>query len=188
VKNKLCEKGLVFGIILLFVGLCVIPSNAGVDKNSKHSTYSQIYSNDYTNYLGDIYFNFSRVSVDIGFKDPEEADYIFPVIDGNYTFNFTVEINITMQQKFLIPRGAFTNAKILVGDIPVWTAFGINFGRGDFILPWTIRDIERDFNEPPINGQENVTLTIILKARGFPFGFLKPKETSFEVTAHFVDE
>jgi len=187
-KNDLVKKGLVLGIILLFVGLSVIPSNANVVKNSSNSTVGRVNGDDYTNYLGTIYFNFSRFSVNIGFKHPEDTNYTFPVVDGNYTLSFTVELNTTSEQKLLLPRGAFTYAKISTDDTPIWAAFGINVIRGEFVGPWTIEDIERNYNEPPINGAENVTLSIILRGRGFPFGFLKPEETSFTVTAHFVEE
>ncbi len=187
-KNDLVKKGLVLGIILLFVGLSVIPSNANVVKNSSNSTVGRVNGEDYTNYLGTIYFNFSRFSVNVGFEHPEDTDYTFLVVDGNYTLNFTVELNITSEQKLLLPRGAFTYAKISTDDTPIWAAFGFNFVRGDYVGAWTIKDIERNYNDPPINGQENVTMEIILQGRGFPFGFLKPEETSFTITAHFVEE
>jgi len=186
-KNKFKKKGLTIGIIFLFVGLCIIPSNANEIKNCRNSTPDRVNDGNYTNFLGKIDFNLGRFSVEIGFEHPEDTDYTFLVVDSKYTLNFTIELNITSEQKLLLTRGAFTNAKILVGDTPVWTAFGINFVRGDYVIPWTIKDIERDFNAPPINGQENVNLTITLKARGFPFGFLSPKETSFTVTANFVE-
>jgi len=187
-KNNLVKKGLVLGIIFLFVGLSVIPSNANVVKNSSNSTVGRVNGDDYTNYLGTIYFNFSRFSVDIGFTHPEETDYIFPVINGNYTLNFTVELNTIFEQILLLPRGAITYAKISTDDTPIWAAFGINVIRGEFVGAWTIKDIERNYNDPPINGAENVTLSIILQGRGFPFGFFKPEETTFTVTAHFVEE
>jgi hypothetical protein len=158
-----------------------------VDKSSD-PTAGQMNGDDYTNYLGTIYFNFSRFSVDIGFKHPEDTNYTFPVVAGNYTLSFTVELNITSEQKLLLPRGAFTYAKISTDDTPIWAAFGINVIRGEFVGPWTIKDIERNYNDPPINGAENVSLSIVLRGRGFPFGFLKPEETSFTVTAHFEEE
>ncbi len=187
-KNDLVKKGLVFGIILLFIGLSVISSNANVVEKSSDPTAGQMNDDDYTNYLGTIYFNFSRFSVDIGFRHPEEINYTFPVINGNYTLNFTVGLNITSEQKLLFLRGAFTYAKISADDSPIWAAFGINFVRGEVVGPWNISDIARNFNDPPINGQENVTMSIILRGRGFPFGFLKPEETSFTITVHFVEE
>ena len=186
-KYSLLKKGLSFLTILLFVGLCIIPSNAVEIKTSGNTTDCPVNVDNYTNYLGKIYFNLSRFSVDIGFEHPEDTDYTFPVVDDNYISNFTVELNITSEQKLFFTRGVFTSAKILVGDTPLWMAFGINFMRGDYVVPWTIKDIERNFNSAPINGQENVTLTIILRARGFPFSFLNPKETSFTVTAHFLE-
>jgi hypothetical protein len=177
-KSDIIKKGLVIGIFLLFIGISSAPTNANVVKNNS----------DYTNYLGTIYLNLGRFSTDIGFEHPEVTDYTFPVIDGNYTLNFTVELNITSDQKLLLSRGLFTSAKISIDDSPIWKAFGINFGRGEHVGAWTIQDIERNYNEPPINGQETVTLSVIIKARGFPFGLLKPQETSFTITAHFVEE
>lgn len=187
-KNDLVKKGLVLGIILLFVGLSVIPSNANVVNKSSVPMKGEISGDDYTNYLGAIHFNISRFSTDVGFEHPEDTDYTFPVVDGNYTLNFTVELNITSEQTFLLSRGAFTYAKISTDDSPIWAAVGINFVRGEYVGAWTIKDIERNYNDPPINGQENVTMEIILRGRGFPFGFLKPEETSFTITAHFVEE
>ncbi len=187
-RNDLLKKGLVFGIILLFIGLSVISSNANVVKKSSDPMVSEVYIEDYTNYLGTMYFNFSRFSVDIAFEHPEDTDYTFPVVEGNYTFNFTVELNTTSEQKMLLPRVALTYAKISTDDTPIWAAVGINFIRGEFVGPWTIKDIERNYNEPPINGAENISLSIILRGRGFPFGFLKPEETSFTITAHFEEE
>ena len=187
-KNCLYKKGLVFGIILLFIGMSVIPSNANVVNKSSVPMKGEVSSDDYTNYLGAIYFNLSRFSVDVEFEHLEDTDYTFPVIDGNYTLNFTVEFNTTSEQTLLLSRGAFTYAKISTDDSPIWAAFGFNFVRGDYVGAWTIKDIERNYNDPPINGQENVTMEIILQGRGFPFGFLKPEETSFTITAHFVEE
>ena len=187
-KNDLLKKGLVFGIILLFIGLSVISSNANVVKKRSDPIVSEVCIDDYTNYLGTIHFNFSRFSLDIGFKRPEDTNYTFPVVDGNYTLNFTVELNTISEKKLLLPRGAFTYAKISADDTPIWAAFGINAIRGEFVGPWTIKDIERNYNDPPINGMENVTLSIILQGRGFPFGFLKPEKTSFTITVHFVEE
>jgi hypothetical protein len=187
-KNKLWKKGLVLGLILLFVGLSVIPSNANMNENSRNPTVGRVNSNDYTNYLGSISFNISRFSTEIGFKHPDNKNYTFTVVNSTYILNFTVELNITSEQKLLLTRGAFTYAKISMDDSPIWAAFGINFVRDEVVGPWTIKDIERDFNDPPINGAENVTLSIILRGRGFPFGFLKPEETSFTITAHFVEE
>ncbi len=187
-KNIFWKKGLVLGIILLFIGMSVIPSNADVVRNKNNSPVVLVNSDNYTNYLGAIYFNLSRFSTDIGFEHPEVTDYTFPVVDGNYTLDFTIELNTTSEQKLLLLRGVFTSAKISTNDSPIWVAYGINFIRGEYVGAWTIQDIERNYNEPPINGAENVTLSIILRGRGFPFGFLKPEETSFTVTAHFVEE
>ena len=178
-KNCLYKKGLVFGIILLFIGMSVIPSNANVVNKSSVPMKGEVSSDDYTNYLGAIYFNLSRFSVDVEFEHLEDTDYTFPVIDGNYTLNFTVEFNTTSEQTLLLSRGAFTYAKISTDDSPIWAAFGFNFVRGDYVGAWTIKDIERNYNDPPINGAENVTMEIILQGRGFPFGFLKPEVILF---------
>ncbi len=187
-KNDSIKKGLIFGIILLFIGISVIPSNANVVDKSSIPIKSKASSDNYTNYLGEIFFNISRFSTEVGFKHPNEKNYTFPVVNENYTLNFTVGLNITSEQKLLFLRGAFTYAKISTDDSPIWAAFGINFVRGEVVGPWNISDIARNYNEPPINGQENVTMSIILQGRGFPFGFLKPEETSFTITAHFVEE
>ena len=187
-RNDLLKKGLIFGIILLFIGTNVIPTNANSVKKLNEPLEDKLISDEYSNYLGTIYFNFSRFSVNIGFKHPKDTEYIFPVVSGNYTLNFTVELNITSHQKLLLSRGALTFAKISTNDLPIWMAVGINAIHGEMIKAWTIKDIERNFNEPPINGMENVTLSIILQGRGFPFGFLKPEKTSFTITAHFVEE
>ena len=186
-KNIFWKKGLVLGIILLFIGMSVISSNADVVRNKNNSPVVLVNSDNYTNYLGAIYFNLSRFSTDIRFEHPEVTDYTFPVVDGNYTLDFTIELNTTSEQKLLLSRGVFTSAKIITNDSPIWVAYGINFIRGEYVGAWTIQDIERNYNEPPINGQETVTMSVILKGRGFPFGFLKPEETSFTITAHFVE-
>ncbi len=187
-RNDFVKKGLVFGIILFFVGMSVISSNANLVKKRSDFPANLVNTDDYTNYLGDIYFNISRFSTEVGFKHPDEKNYTFPVVNGNYTLNFTVGLNITSEQKLLFLRGVFTYAKISSDDSPIWAAFGINFVRGEVVGPWNISDIARNFNDPPINGQENVTMSIILRGRGFPFGFLKPEETSFTITVHFVEE
>jgi hypothetical protein len=168
--------------------MCVIPSNANVIRKIDAPLEVELSNSDYTNYLGAINFNLSRFSVGVEFEHPEDTDYIFPVVDGNYTLNFDIELNVTSLEKLLLTRGVFTRAKISTGDSQIWTAFGINFVRGDYVGAWSIKDIERVYNEPPIKGQENVTMSIILMGRGFPFGFLKPEETSFSITAHFVAE
>jgi len=186
-ENKFLKKGLVLGIILLFVGMSVISSNADVVRNRNSPPVGLINSDNYTNYLGAIHVNLSRFSIGFEFVHPEETDFTFPVVDGNYTLNFDIELNITSEQRLLISRGVFTSAKISTDDSPIWKAFGINFVRGDYVGAWSIEDIARNFNEPPINGQETVTMEVILKGRGFPFGFLKPQETSFTITAHFVE-
>ena len=187
-RNELVKKGLVIGILLLFIGISSIPTNANVIKNNSNHIDNELNNSDYTNYLGTIYFNLGRFSTDIGFEQPEVTDFTFPVVDGNYTLGFTVELNITSEQKLLLSRGVFTSAKISMNDSPIWKAYGINFIRGEYIGAWTIQDIERIYNKPPINGQEAVALSVILKGRGFPFGFLKPVETSFTITAHFVEQ
>jgi len=187
-RNDIFKKGLVIGILLLFIGISSNPINANLLKDNSNHIDNELNNSDYTNYLGTIYFNLARFSTDIGFEHPDVSDYTFPVVDGNYTLNFTVELNITSEQKLLLSRGVFTSAKISIGDSPIWKAFGINFIRGEYVGAWTIQDIERNYNEPPINGQETVTLSVILKGRGFPFDFLKPEETSFTITAHFVDQ
>jgi len=187
-KNDLIKKGLIFGIALLFIGTNVIATNAFNEIKSNDSMQYKLINDDYINYLGTIYFNFSRFSVDVGFKYPENTDYIFPVESGNYTLNFTVELNITSQKKLFLSRGALTYAKISTDDTPIWMAVGINAIRGEMIKAWTIKDIERNYNDPPINGMENVNLSIILQGRGFPFGFLKPEKTSFKITAYFAEE
>ena len=188
-RNNIVKKGLVIGILMLFIGISSIPTNANVVKNNSNHIDSELDNNsDYTNYLGTIYFNFSRFSVDIGFIQPEVTDYIFPVIDGNYTLNFTVELNIKFEQIMLFSRGVFTYAEIKTDDKPIWSAFGINVIHGDFVGAWTLKDIERIYNKPPINGRENVTISIRLHGRGFPFSFFKPEETYFTINAHFVEE
>lgn len=187
IRSDIVKKGLVIGILLLFIGISSIPTNANVVKNNSNHNDNDLDISDYTNYLGTIYFNLGRFSADIGFEQPEVTDYSFPVVDGNYTLNFTVELNITSDQNLLLSRGVFTSAKISAGDSPIWKAFGINFGRGDYVGAWTIQDIERNYNEPPVNGQETVIMSVIIKARGFPFGLLKPQETSFTITTHFVE-
>jgi len=187
-RNDIVKKGLVIGILLLFIGIISIPTNANLVKSNSKIINNELINNDYTNYLGAIYLNLGRFSTDIVFEHPEVTDYTFPVVDGNYTLDFTLELNITSEEKFLLSRGVFTSAKISIGDSPIWKAFGINFIRGEYVGAWTIQDIERNYNEPPINGQETVTLSVILKARGFPFDFLKPQETSFTITAHFAEE
>jgi len=187
-RNDIVKKGLVIGILLLFIGISSIPTNANVVKNNSNHIDNELNNSDYTNYLGTIYFNLARFSTDIGFEHPQVSDYTFPVVDGNYTLDFTVELNITSEQKLLLSRGVFTSAKISTDDSPIWMAYGINFVRGEHVGAWTIQDIERNYNEPPINGQETVTMTVILKGRGFPFGFLNPEETSFTITAHFVEQ
>jgi hypothetical protein len=187
-RNDSIKKGLIFGIILLFVGISVITSNANVFDKSSVPIECKVSSNDYTNYLGEIFFNISRFSTEVSFKHPEDTNYTFPVVNGNYTLNFTVGLNITTEQKLLFLRGAFTYAKISTDDSPIWAAFGFNFVRGEVVGPWNISDIARNYNDPPINGQENVTMSIILRGRGFPFGFLKPEETSFTINVHFVEE
>ena len=186
-KKKMFRNGLVIGIIILFVMMSVIPSNAHVVKNSSSSTVGQVNSDDYTNYLGTIYFNFSRFSVEVGFTVPEDRNYTFPVIDGKYTLNFTVEFMSKSNQILFFPRIAFSYAKICADDTPVWVAYGFNIVRGEVVGPWEIKDIERNYNDPPINGRENVTLSIYLQGRGFPFGFLRPKGISFTITAYFAE-
>ena len=187
-SNDIVKKGLVIGILLLLIGISSIPANANLVKNNSNYIDSDLINSDYTNFLGTIYFNLGRFSTDIGFEHPEVTVYTFPVVDGNYTLDFTVELNITSDQKLLLSRGAFTSAKISIGDSPIWKAYGINFIRGEYVGAWTIQDIERNFNEPPINGQEIVSLSVNLKAWGFPFDFLKTQETSFTITAHFTEE
>ena len=54
-KNKLWKKGLVLGIIVLFVGASVISTNACVTKNSIKQTNTQIESEEYPNFVGTIY-------------------------------------------------------------------------------------------------------------------------------------
>ncbi|KYK23720.1 hypothetical protein AYK21_02250 [Thermoplasmatales archaeon SG8-52-2] len=188
IKSDIVKKGLVIGILLVFISISCIPTNANVVENNSNHIDNDFINSDYTNYLGKISFNLGRFSSEIGFEHPEITDYTFPVINGNYTLNFTVELNITSDQKLLLSRGVFTSAKISIGDSPIWKAFGINFIRGEHVSAWTIQDIERNYIAPPINGQETVTLSIILKARGFPFDFLKSQETSFIITAHFIEE
>jgi hypothetical protein len=187
-RNDIAKKGLVFGILLLFIGISSIPTNANVVKNSSNNTDIESSNNDYTNYLGTINFNFSRFSVDIGFTHPEETDYVFPVIDGNYTLNFTVELNTKFEEIMLFPRGVLTYAEIKTDDKLIWSAVGINVIRGDYVGAWNLKDVERIYIDPPINGRENVTISIKLVGRGFPFGLFKLKETSFTIIAHFVEE
>jgi hypothetical protein len=187
-RNDIVKKGLVIGILLLFIGISSIPTNANVVKNNSNHIDSKLNNSDYTNYLGTIYFNFSRFSVDIGFTHPEVTDYIFPVVNGNYTLNFTVELNTKFEQIMLFPRGVFTYAEIKTDDKPIWSAFGINVIRGDFVGAWTLKDVERIYTDPPINGRENVTISIRLQGRGFPFSFFKPNETYFTINVHFVEE
>jgi len=187
-RNDIVIKGLVIGILLLFIGLSSISTNANVIKNNSNPIDNELNNSDYTNFLGTIYINLERFSTDIGFEHPEITDYTYPIVKGNYTLDFTVELNVTSNQKMLLSRGVFTSAKISIGDSPIWNAYGINLIRGEFVGAWTIKDIERNYNVPPINGQETVTLSVNLKARGFPFGFLKSEETSFTITAHFVEQ
>jgi len=187
-RNDIIKKGLVIGIFLLFIGISSIPINANVVKNNSKYIDGELNNSDYTNYLGTIHFNLGRFSTDVGFEHPEVIDYTFPVVDSNYTLNFTVELNITLEQKMLLSRGVFTSAKISTGDSPIWKAYGINFIRSEYVVAWTIKDIERNYNEPPINGQETIILSVILKARGFPFGSLRPEETSFTIAAHFAEQ
>ena len=188
IKIDIVKKGLVIGILLLFISISSIPMNANVVKNNSYHIDSELINSDYTNYLGTINFNLERFSSEIGFEHPKITEFTFPIINGNYTLNFTVELNVTSNQKLLLSRGVFTSAKISIGNSPIWKAFGINFIRGEHVGPWTIQDIDRNYNEPPINGQETVTLSVILKARGFPFDFIKPKETFFTITANFIEE
>jgi hypothetical protein len=187
-RNDIVKKGLVIGIILLFIGISSMPTNANVVKKNSNNIDSELNNSDYTNFLGTIYFNFSRFSVDIGFQQPEVTDYIFPVIDGNYTLNFTVELNTKFEELMLLPRGVFTYAEIKTNEKPIWSAFGINVIRGDNVGPWTIEDVKRVYTDPPINGKENVTISIRLQGRGFPFSFFKPNETCYTINAHFVEE
>ena len=187
-RSDIVKKGLVIGILLLFIGISSVPTNANSVKSNSNPIGNELNNSDYTNYLGTIYFDLGRFSTNIGFEHPEITDYTFPIVNSNYTLNFTVELNITSDQKLLLSRGVFTSAMISMGDSPIWKAFGINFGRGEYVGAWTIQDIKRNYNEPPINRQETVTLSVIIKARGFPFGLLKPQETSFTITAHFVEE
>ena len=187
-RNNIIKKGLIIGILLLFIGIISIPTNANLVKNNNNHIENMLINSDYTNYLGTIYINLGRFSTDVGFEHPEVTDYIFPIVDGNYTLNFTVELYITSDQKLLLSRGVFTSAKISIDESPIWKAFGINFIRGEHVGAWTIQDIERNYNEPPINGQDNIILSVNLKARGFPLDFLRPQETSFTITVHFIEE
>jgi hypothetical protein len=186
-RNDIVKLGLVIGILLLFISISSMPTNANVVKNNSNNIDSELNNSDYTNFLGTIYFNFSRFSVDIGFTQPEVKDYVFPVIDGNYSLNFTVELNTKFEQIMLFPRGVFTYAEIRTDGRPIWSAFGINVIRGDFVGAWTIEDVERIYTDPPINGRENVTISIRLQGRGFPFSFFNPVETCFTINVHFVE-
>ena len=187
-RNDIVKMGLVIGILLLFISISSIPTNANIVKNNSNNLDNELNKSDYTNYLGTIYFNFSRFSVDIGFTHPEETDYIFPVIDGNYTLNFTVELNTKFEELMLFPRGVFTYAEIRTDGKPIWSAFGINVIRGDYVGTWNLKDVARVYTEPPVNGRENITISINLVGRGFPFSFFKPVETYFTINAHFIEE
>lgn len=187
-NRGLLKKGLVIGVILCLFGLSVIPSNANVIEKRSDPIVNQNISSNYTNYLGTMYVNFSRFSSEIGFKLPENTNYSFPVVTGNYTLNFTVEVNITFNQILLFPRGIYTYTLISINNTPIWAAFGVNFIHDNIVFEWIIKDIDRNFTNPPINGTEKVNLSIFIQGRCFPFGFFKPKETSFAISVRFIDE
>ena len=188
-KSSYVKKSMVLAIILLIIGLGVFTSNAHVVKNSSNSTVGQGNSDDYTNYLGTIYFNVSRFSVEIGFTVPENRNYTFPVIDGMVKINFTIEFIAKLKQNLFFPRIALWHVKFSPDDDPhYWAIFNIHLIRRDYVLPIVLGNYSEDYNDYPFNGMENVTFSIRLQGRGFPFGFLKAERILFTITTHFVEE
>ena len=193
-KNK-CKKTIILGIIILFLGISIIPSNAIVNDNN-HIKTNQI--NNDQNYLGTIYINFTSILnpyptspllYRIEFKTKEFEHYNVSVIGGIAKFNFTVNCSGRCRHDLLMTRyaiyhGEFGHLDITWGKndiiIPLKTqTFGVRF---PMYLEW-----EMDYNSPPINGAESMDLTVYLSGRGFPFGFFAGGQPSFKITVDFIE-
>jgi len=201
--KSLVRKGLVLGIIVLFVGASVISTNAGVAKNSIKQTDTQIESEEYPNFVGTIYITWNnlyteplknfRPNVTIVPVPIEERHYNFPADENNMVrFNFSAKLVVEQIKPLTLPRLTFAgwghgkdsdpwHAESLFPPIIVWLNNHIN--------PKTYDIYWEDELERNTNGAENMTLFVHLEGYGFPFGFLLPPGIIYEdinVTAHFT--
>jgi len=198
----LYKKGLILVIIILFFGMGIISTNAGVVKNSIKQTDTQIENEEYPNFVGTIYVNWTNLYYE-PMKNFRPTITIVPVPIEDRHYNFTVneeKVRINFSAKVVVEQTKFLT-------LPRFTFAGFGFGAdnnawaiGSLKLPviaWATSHINpktyymhlEDGLERDTQGKENRTVFIHLEGYGFPFGFLLPPGiiwTEFDVTTHFI--
>jgi len=128
-KNKIISKGLVIGIIVLFVGANIVPANT----NTKHITVN---NKNYTAEISDdtIYNLIGGVNISFGFSNDiriewwrvEDRNFTYPVEDGMVKINYTIRLQTKSNGFFILPRFAglksflYFDGDVVLGGIGTW--------------------------------------------------------------------
>jgi hypothetical protein len=109
-KNELIRKGLIFGMVLLFVGTSVVSAkintnqNKAVDKDYTTSTTERTYYNLIGGVNITYDFRGTPTVVKIEWWRAKDRNFTYPVKDGNVKINYTIELQSYSNGFFFVPR------------------------------------------------------------------------------------
>jgi len=181
-KNGLVKKGLVLGIILLFVGMSVVPTNASeeyiLEKKQNNGSIGTLSNVDPTNLLAMFNITWKKRCgpPEIDIKCQPDNNYTYPEAAGWVSANFSVICNTWLATAVLIPRLSCFSISLWNKDDDIEyerITFYYFLNTGDtqpkrmYVF---FEDIRLNTNGQPLE------LHAWFKGWGFPFGLIRSPE------------
>ena len=177
-RKDVFRKGIVFGIVIIFIGMGIVPTAAIFQEdiievnNGVEVTNTQ--NNNCSNSLGEMEVFWNRfwiVPWTFIYPVPLYTNYSFPEQNGNLIANFSVNCTTyALSSAIIIPRCSFFKVVIyngrsgwhkILGEKIMWIR-DVDIGTPDFCM-------ELENISIPMNGEDNRTLYVELICGGHPF-------------------
>ena len=184
-ENVLIKKGLIFGTVIMFITICIVPTNADISTNGRQDKY-QISNCLQENRLGNItaIWNVSnpfKPQIIFDSPDPEDRNFSFPIVGGKSKVNFSVMCRGWIDTFAFLPR-------IILFQFGVWDEEDNNkliLYKFKFVIIWGYEPVEKllqgESIELTVSVNETKLLGIWFQARGSTVR----ESTGFYVWAHF---
>lgn len=179
-KNKTVKKGLVFGIIIIFIGMGIVPTTAIFQEDTievnKDVEVTNAQNNNCSNSLGEMEVFWDRgwiVPWTFIYPVPLYTDYYFPEQNGILIANFSVNCTTySRSPDMIIPRCSFFSVIIHDGRNRWYRVLENGYKRiwvrsVDMFTPSFCMELENV--SIPLNGKDNRTLYVELICGGHPF-------------------
>jgi hypothetical protein len=132
-KNKFIGKVIVFGIVILFIEMSIIPVNANTEQNKANNENPIVKTADHTvyNLIGVVNISFHspwkkppvKPPMKIEWRWEPDRNFTYPIHNGTVKVNYTLKVQISSDGLFFIPRLVMVITQLFLADIELGDAW-----------------------------------------------------------------